>query len=60
MNRYIVQRGFWPVPLVLWTALVLASLAWNWSAMDRRVQELAASQGRFTFRMIESVRLCRR
>lgn len=57
MNRYIVQRGFWPVPLVLWTAVVLASLAWNWSAMDRRVQELAASQGRFTFRMIESVRL---
>ncbi|MEX6502269.1 diguanylate cyclase domain-containing protein [Pseudomonas zhanjiangensis] len=57
MKRLVLQRKFWPLPLLLWSALVLASFIWNWQSLDRHTLDLAASQSSFVFKVVESVRL---
>jgi diguanylate cyclase (GGDEF)-like protein/PAS domain S-box-containing protein len=57
IDRIIRQPRYWTLPGLLWTSVVAGSLLWNWNAIDRHTRELAANQGRFIFRMIESIRL---
>jgi len=57
MNKILVDRRYWLVPLAVWTAVVLASLAWNLFVIQRQVLELSTSQGREVFRMMDAMRL---
>lgn len=57
MGKFIVNRGFWILPLLFWTVLATYSLTWNWADIDRHHQEIASNRARFIFKMIESVRL---
>lgn len=57
MNRFLLDRRYWLVPLTLWTAIVLASLIWNLFVIQRQVLELSTSQGREVFHMMDAMRL---
>ncbi|WP_428827126.1 diguanylate cyclase domain-containing protein [Azonexus sp. IMCC34842] len=57
MNRFLLDRRYWLVPLALWSAIVLASLAWNLFVIQRQVLELSTSQGREVFHMMDAMRL---
>ena len=57
MNRFLLDRRYWLVPLTIWTAIVLASLAWNLFVIQRQVLELSTSQGREVFLMMDAMRL---
>ncbi len=56
MNRLLLDRRYWLVPLAVWTAVVLASLAWNLSVIEREIAAFSTTQAREVFRMMESVR----
>lgn len=57
MNRFLLDRRYWLVPLALWSAIVVASLAWNLFVIQRQVLELSTSQGREVFHMMDAMRL---
>ncbi len=57
MSRIILRRRLWALPLIVWTAVVAASLAWNVSENERHARESAVEQGRFIFGMMETFRL---
>ncbi|MDD3518630.1 MAG: diguanylate cyclase [Chromatiales bacterium] len=57
MNRFILDRRFWVLPLLAWTLVIAASFAWNWRELDARATDLAQERALFVFRMVESVRL---
>jgi len=57
MNRFLLDRRYWLVPLSLWSAIVLASLAWNLFVIQRQLLELSTSQGREVFHMMDAMRL---
>ncbi len=57
MNRCILDKKYWVLPVLFWTAVVAFSFAWNQSALDGHVSELAANQGRFVYKMVGAVRL---
>ena len=57
MKKIILQYRYWPVPLLLWATLVLASLFWNRAQIDEKVFHLANDRAHFVFKMMESVRL---
>ena len=57
MNRFLLDRRYWLVPLTIWSAIVLASLAWNLFVIQRQVLELSTSQGREVFQMMDAMRL---
>lgn len=57
MNRLILDRRYWALPVVLWAAMAVVSYGWNRSALDGHVRALAANQGRFVFQMMGAVRL---
>jgi diguanylate cyclase (GGDEF)-like protein/PAS domain S-box-containing protein len=57
MNRFLLDRRYWLVPLTLWSAIVLASLAWNLFVIQRQVLELSTNQGREVFQMMDAMRL---
>lgn len=57
MNRLILEKKYWALPVLFWTAVVAASFAWNQSALNEHVWELAANQGRFVYKMVGAVRL---
>ncbi|MCG2578953.1 diguanylate cyclase [Dechloromonas sp. XY25] len=57
MNRFLLDRRYWLVPLALWSAIVASSLAWNLFAIQRQVLELSTSQGREVFHMMDAMRL---
>jgi diguanylate cyclase (GGDEF)-like protein/PAS domain S-box-containing protein len=57
VNRFILERKYWALPVIVWTVVAAVSFLWNWSGLDRHIRELAGSQGRFVFKMVEAVRL---
>jgi diguanylate cyclase (GGDEF)-like protein/PAS domain S-box-containing protein len=57
MNRLVLERRYWIIPLAVWTALVAASLLWNWRHLTVHAHELALGHGRFVFAVMESMRL---
>lgn len=57
MNRFLLDRRYWLVPLAMWSAIVVASLAWNLFVIQRQVLELSTSQGREVFLMMDAMRL---
>ena len=57
MDRFIVERRFWPIPLLFLSLVVAVSYELNIRSLDRHVEELSVSQGRFIFKMIEAMRL---
>lgn len=57
MKKIILQYRYWPIPLLLWAALVLSSLVWNLEQAEDKVFHLATDRAHFVFKMIESVRL---
>lgn len=57
MNRLVLHRSLWLVPLALWGVLTGTSLLWNCGQLDRHSAEIAANRARFVFKMVESVRL---
>src|SRR5690554_1013928 len=57
MKKLILQYRYWPIPLVLWTALVLASLLWNHAQLEDKVFALANDRAHFVFKTVEALRL---
>lgn len=57
MKKLILQYRYWPIPLFLWTALVLASLFWNHAQLEDKVFALANDRAHFVFKTIEALRL---
>lgn len=57
MNRLILEKKYWALPILLWAAMAAASFGWNYSALNNHVWELAANQGRFVYKMVGAVRL---
>ncbi|HJW24798.1 MAG TPA: diguanylate cyclase [Rhodocyclaceae bacterium] len=57
MNKLLLDRRYWLLPLAVWTAVVLASLAWNLFVIERQVLELSTNQGREVFHMMDAMRL---
>jgi diguanylate cyclase (GGDEF)-like protein/PAS domain S-box-containing protein len=57
VGKLIVNRSFWMLPLLFWTALVAVSFAWNLADIDSHRQEVLTNRARFIFKMVESVRL---
>ncbi len=57
MNRFILDKKYWSLPVLFWFAVVSASFAWNQNTLNQRVWDLAANQGRFVFKMVGAVRL---
>ncbi|MDP2155746.1 MAG: DUF3365 domain-containing protein, partial [Sulfuricella sp.] len=57
MNRLILDQRYWVLPVLLWAAMAAASFGWNYRALNNHVWDLAASQGRFVFKMVGAVRL---
>lgn len=57
MNKFLLDRRYWLVPLTIWSAIVLASLAWNLFVIQRQVLELSTSQSREVFHMMDAMRL---
>lgn len=57
MNRFLLDRRYWLIPLALWSAIVATSLAWNLFVIQRQVLELSTSQGREVFHMMDAMRL---
>ncbi|MEW5768927.1 MAG: diguanylate cyclase [Pseudomonadota bacterium] len=57
MNRLLINRRYWIVPVLLWTVLVGGSYLWNIDSLDRHVEEQVLRQSRFVFQMMESARL---
>ncbi len=57
MNRLLLYRRYWIVPILLWTALAGGSYLWNSAALNRYVQEQILNRGRFVFQIVEASRL---
>ncbi|GGB85768.1 hypothetical protein GCM10011352_09550 [Marinobacterium zhoushanense] len=57
MRQLVLQTKYWPLPLIIWSALVLASFSWNWERLDRHTLDLAANRAHFVFKVVESVRM---
>ncbi|MFA7557855.1 MAG: DUF3365 domain-containing protein, partial [Hydrogenophaga sp.] len=57
MNRLVLERRYWIIPLAIWTALAAGSLLWNWRHLTVHAHELALGHGRFVFTVMESMRL---
>ncbi|MGE5471528.1 MAG: diguanylate cyclase domain-containing protein [Bacteroidota bacterium] len=57
MHRFLLDRRYWLVPVALWSAIVLASLAWNLFVIQRQVFDLSTSEAREVFHMMDAMRL---
>ncbi|MBV1788732.1 diguanylate cyclase [Marinobacterium sp. D7] len=57
MKHFVLQTKYWPLPLIIWSALVLASFSWNWDRLEHYTLDLAANRAQFVFKVVESVRM---
>lgn len=57
MSKVVLQYRYWPLPILIWTLVVLASFLWNQGEMERKAFQLANDRAQFVFKMVESVRL---
>ncbi len=57
MQKLILNRRFWLLPIVGWTILVLTSLVWSLSEADKHSREIVHERARFIFEMVSSMRL---
>lgn len=56
-DEYFVQKRYWVFPIVVWTALVGASLIWNLASIQRQALAIVEAQARVMFGLIEMTRL---
>lgn len=57
MKRIILYSRYWPLPLLIWTLIVFASLMWNEQQVEHKLFHLATDRAKFVFKMVESMRL---
>lgn len=57
MRKRILKYRYWPLPIAIWSLLVLVSLQWNQKQLEHKVFHLASDRARFVVKMIESARL---
>jgi len=57
MKHFVLHTKYWPLPLIIWSVLVLASFGWNWDRQERYTLDLAANRAQFVFKVVESVRM---
>lgn len=57
MNRFVLERRLWLIPVLLWAVLLSGSFAWNRGEVQRGAAELMLNEGRLIFKVIESARL---
>jgi len=57
MKYFILNPKYWLWPIALWAVVAILSLSWNWSELDHHARELATNEGRFVFKMVDTVRL---
>ncbi|MBF0320715.1 MAG: DUF3365 domain-containing protein [Nitrospirae bacterium] len=56
-DKYIILKRYWVFPVLMWTALVAASLVWNLSLIKRQTLAIVEGQARVMFGLIEMTRL---
>lgn len=57
MSSLNKSKYFWLMPIIFWSLMVGLSFYSNWQALQRQKLEIATTQGRDIFRMIEAMRL---
>jgi PAS domain S-box-containing protein len=57
IKYFIRSRRFWILPLIVWLAVVLVSLAWNLSELKKETYNIAVEQSRALFKFIQVTRL---
>ncbi|WP_415036161.1 diguanylate cyclase domain-containing protein [Azonexus sp.] len=57
MQRILLRYRYWPVPVVVWTMLVVASWLWNQALVEHKLMHLAQDRAEFVFKMVETARL---
>ncbi len=57
LNRFVLDRRYWVIPLALWGLAVCTSYYWYGRSIEARVEALTTNQGRFIFKMVEAMRL---
>ncbi|WP_127478222.1 diguanylate cyclase domain-containing protein [Sulfurivermis fontis] len=57
MRKIVLQYRYWPLPILIWTLVVLVSFLWNQAQMEQKALQLANDRAQFVFKMVESVRL---
>ena len=57
MRRVLLRYRYWPLPILVWTVVVLASWFWNQALVERKIVQLAADRAEFVFKMVETARL---
>jgi diguanylate cyclase (GGDEF)-like protein/PAS domain S-box-containing protein len=57
MKKIVLQYRYWPLPILIWTLVVVASFLWNQAEMERKSFLVASDRAQFVFKMVESVRL---
>lgn len=57
MRRVLLRYRYWPLPIAVWTAVVLASWFWNQALVEHKLLHLASDRAEFVFKMVETARL---
>ncbi|MEW6648014.1 MAG: diguanylate cyclase [Pseudomonadota bacterium] len=57
MRKIVLQYRYWPLPILIWTLVVLVSFLWNQTQIEQKALQLANDRAQFVFKMVESVRL---
>ena len=57
MRRVLLRYRYWPLPILVWTVVVLASWSWNQALVEHKIVQLAADRAEFVFKMVETARL---
>ena len=57
MKFFFLQYRYWPLPIMIWSLVVLASLLWNQAQVDHKILHLASDRAQFVFKMVEAARL---
>ncbi|GAB4301792.1 MAG: hypothetical protein Kow0096_22890 [Thiohalomonadaceae bacterium] len=57
MRKIVLQYRYWPLPILIWTLVVLVSFLWNQTQIEQKALLLANDRAQFVFKMVESVRL---
>jgi PAS domain S-box/diguanylate cyclase (GGDEF) domain len=57
MRKIVLQYRYWPLPILIWTLVVVVSFLWNQAEMERKSFLVASDRAQFVFKMVESVRL---
>ncbi|MEO5360764.1 MAG: DUF3365 domain-containing protein [Nitrospirota bacterium] len=56
-DEYFILKRYWVLPILVWSALIGASLLWNLSSIKRQSLAIVEGQARVMFGLIEMTRL---